>query len=56
MRRQYIVDQTVRVRIYADSEVDAQEQFDEFLVVTIRDDRTGNDVPLVYRDTRVEVA
>lgn len=53
--RKFVVDATVRFWIDAENGEDAENQFDEFIAIAVRDTRTGEDFHMEYRDTWIEV-
>lgn len=54
MASKFVIDATVRFWIDAESEEEAEEIFSDFIAITVRDDRTGEDMGMMYRDTLIE--
>lgn len=54
MTKKFVVDATVRFWIDAEDEYNAEELFDEFIAITVRDTRDGETLGMEYRDTFIE--
>lgn len=52
--QKFVVDATVRFWIDAVNAEDAENEFDGYIAIIVRDTRTGEDLHMNYRDTWIE--